>query len=85
MTRPNMLNNITNDVIGRLPLLELAGDHRVLIENHNGVLGYSLNEIQIKVAYGRLSVIGSNLKILQMSKEQLVITGLIDEICLFRR
>ena len=86
MIRPNIFMRINRGEIARqLPLLELAGDNRVLVENHSGVLEYSTNKIQIKVTYGKLTVIGNKLKILQMSKEQLVINGRIDEICLFRR
>lgn len=86
MERPNIIKRIGSmEFFSKAPLLELAGDSRVLIENHHGVLAYSLEEIQIKVKYGKLSVGGSDLKIMQMSKEQLVICGQIDKICLFRR
>lgn len=72
-------------VLPNTPLVELAGQNRVLIENHLGVLAYSLEEIQVKVKYGKLSVTGDNLRLLQLSKEQLVITGRIDGIQLHRR
>lgn len=61
--------------LSKIPLVELAGAKRVLIENHQGILSYSLEEIQIKVAYGKLLVIGEKLMIMQMSREQIVITG----------
>ena len=61
--------------LSKIPLVELAGDKRVLIENHQGVLSYSLEEIQIKVAYGKLLVFGEKLMIMQMSREQIVIAG----------
>ncbi len=73
------------DVLSNTPLVELAGQNRVLIENHLGVLAYSLEEIQVKVKYGKLSVTGDNLRLLQLSREQLVITGRIDGIQLCRR
>ncbi len=71
--------------ISKLPLIELAGDRRVLIENHMGVLAYSNDEIQIKVSYGKVTVFGNNLRFIQMNGEQLVIKGCIENIQLFRR
>lgn len=65
------------------PLVELVGQNRVLIENHQGVLAYSTDEIQIKVSYGCVIVKGTKLQLLEMSKMQLVICGRIDSIQLF--
>lgn len=79
MKRANILNR---KEIGKLPLVEIAGQNRVLIENHAGVIGYSLKEIQIKVSYGKLTVSGSCLRFMQINKEQLVITGKIDTVAL---
>lgn len=62
------------------PLVELTGLNRVLIENHMGVLAYSLEEIQVKVEYGRLVVSGEKLRLLQLNAEQLVIFGRIESI-----
>ena len=73
------------DAIEKLPLVEIVGQNRVLIENHRGVVGYSPVEIQIKVRYGKLSVAGSCLKFMQISREQLVITGKIDSVTLCGR
>ena len=71
--------------LSKVPLIEMAGQNRVLIENHLGVLAYSLEEIQIKAAYGVIVVRGEQLRLLQLSAEQLVITGLIREVRLLGR
>lgn len=68
-----------------LPLVELAGDKRVLIENHRGITEYSRETISICVVYGQIVVIGSGMRICYMSKDQLVIQGVIDEIRIVRR
>lgn len=73
------------EAISKLPLVEIVGQTRVLIENHRGVIGYSSDEIQIKVSYGKLSVTGSCLTFMQISKEQLVITGKISAVALIGR
>ena len=86
MERPNIINRFRNNqVFFKAPLLELTGENRILIENHQGVLAYSLNEIQVKVQYGKLAVSGNYLMIMEMNKEQLVIAGQINEIRICRR
>lgn len=67
------------------PIVELAGSRRVLIENHCGVKEYGCSRITVGMNYGQVSVLGTGLKILRMTKEQLVICGKIDGIALQRR
>lgn len=67
------------------PLVELAGDRRVLIECYCGVSQYSCEEICIKVSYGCIQVRGSCLELARMTGEQLVVTGRIDSITILRR
>lgn len=67
------------------PIVELAGQNRILIENHQGVLAYSKEEIAIKVSYGRIVIAGSDLNLMQMSCEQLVVKGHIDSLHLYGR
>lgn len=66
-------------------IVELAGDRRVLIENHQGVRGYSSGCILVKVSFGCVQICGSCLELAKMTREQLVIQGNIDSICLQRR
>lgn len=66
------------------PILELAGDRRVLIENHFGVREYSRERITVKVRYGCVSVCGCGLQLMRMTKEQLVICGRIDGVTVLR-
>lgn len=74
------MSNITS-----LPLVELAGTGRILIENHNGIAEYGDTAITIKMCYGCLAVQGQNLEILQITKHQLVITGTINALTILRR
>lgn len=66
------------------PILELCGDSRVLIENHTGVTVYEPQRIQVRVRFGELAVIGSNLRLCRMLDHQLVIQGRIEEILVIR-
>lgn len=60
-----------------LPLVEIVGNGRVLIENQLGVCSYSSCNITVKVCKGFVQISGEGLELQQMTKRQLVITGVI--------
>ena len=66
------------------PIAEIAGDRRVLIENHMGVKAYGREKIVVKVKYGTLCVCGCGLEMMRMTRDQLVIRGRIDAVTLQR-
>ena len=68
-----------------LPIVELAGNRRVLIENHRGVREYSRERIGVKVKSGLVVVCGQGLELSRMTRELLVIRGTIEGIRLERR
>ena len=67
------------------PLVEIAGDKRVLIENHRGVIQYGREKICVQVRYGQIAVCGCGLELARMTREQLVICGNIEGVTLIRR
>lgn len=77
--------DLPGETISGLPLVELSGDRRVLVENHCGVTEYSQERIGIKVSFGWVLICGCRLELARMSKEQLIITGRIDGITVCRR
>ena len=84
LERVALAADLPGEPLPGLPLVELAGDRRVLIENHHGVTEYGAREIRVKVSYGQLCIAGSGLELAKMTKEQLVITGCVDSVTLFR-
>lgn len=78
------LKNTDPDLLPLYPILELAGDHRVLIENHLGVVQYSDESIGVKMKYGKLFLEGKHLSMDQMTKVKLIISGIIDKIYIER-
>ena len=72
--------NLQTEPLPGLPLVEIAGDCRVLIERHMGVIGYDCERIFVKVKYGQICVQGSGLELKQMSKYTLVIYGKIHSV-----
>ncbi len=77
--------DLTAEPLPGQPIVEVAGDRRVLIENHYGVKAYSHEQIVVKVKYGCVCICGCGLELMRMTKERLVIRGRIDGITLQRR
>ena len=77
--------DLPGEALPTQPLVEIAGERRVLIENHDGVTAYGCCEICVKVNYGHIHICGTGLTLVRMTKQQLVITGRIDSVSLQRR
>lgn len=67
------------------PIVEVAGDRRVLIEHHRGVVQYGSDKICVKVKFGTVCICGCALELAHMTREQLIISGRIDSVTLCRR
>lgn len=76
---------LEGEAIPLIPIVEIGGDSRVLIERHCGILEYSRERIGVKVRYGTICVLGYGLEITRMTRQQLVISGRIDGVQLHRR
>ena len=61
------------ELLPGVPLIEITGAGRVLIENHGGVTEYETDRIRLR--FGAVVIRGSRMKITRMSKCQLVISG----------
>ena len=70
--------DLSSEPMPKQTLVEIAGERRVLIENHCGVSSYGVNEICVKVRSGNVIVCGNNLELVRMTKEQLIIMGAIN-------
>ena len=74
-----------NDVSKKIPLTEIAGTGRVLIENHQSIMQYSPQCICVKVCFGCIRVTGKRLRLAQITGTQLVICGDIEGAILFKK
>lgn len=68
-----------------IPLIEIGGNQRVLLEGHDGITEYSPSRICVRMSYGCAEVSGVQLCIAKMSRSQMVICGQIQGVCLHRR
>lgn len=75
---------LPGEILPGQSLIELAGDGRVLIENHGGVTEYSRCRIGAGVSFGQVVVCGDHLELAQMTRQQLVIVGKISSVTLVK-
>lgn len=73
------------EILPGQPVVEIAGECRVLIENHLGVSAYGREKILVNVKYGSVCICGCRLEMTHMTKDQLIIHGRIDSVGLQRR
>ena len=89
--KQDLLSRLTEDlelpgeILPGQSLVELVGDSRVLVENHQGVTEYSRCRIGATVSFGRVLVCVENLELARMTQRQLVITGRVEGVTLMRR
>lgn len=80
-----MIADLPAEPLPGQPVVEILGDNRVLIEKHRGVWQYSCRCVSVGTAFGSVSVCGTGLELMHMSKEQLVIFGKIDSVTVCRK
>lgn len=77
--------NSAEDLLQHLPLVEIAGTNRLLIENYYCVTAYTNDEISVRVKYGDIKICGERLCIVKISNQQMVINGIIRQVFLSKR
>ncbi len=63
------------EAFGTVPGVSISGTSRVLVENHKGLLSYSLEVIDISTGKGLIRVRGENLLIRAMDRGSILISG----------
>ena len=77
LNRISSIADLQDEPLPGMPLIELVGDCRVLIERHMGITEYTAERIVVKVNIGRFSIDGTDLEVVTMTKNQLIIKGTI--------
>ena len=77
--------DLSGETLPGVPVVEIAGENRVLIERHVGVIEYGRERICVKVRHGFVWICGCGLELTRMAREQLIISGRIDCVQLQRR
>ena len=74
------LADLSEECSSILPLIEIAGNQRVLIEHHKGVVEDGRERIIVQVKKGSVAVLGDNLELSKMTNHQLIISGYIHSV-----
>ena len=69
--------DLQDECIPGLPLIEIVGNIRVLIEHHCGVTEYGKQRIVVQTKGNLVAVEGDDLELTRMTAEQLIISGTI--------
>jgi len=77
--------DLTSETVPGVPLVELFGCSRVLVEHHRGVICYGSCEIRLRVDYGQVCILGKSLELVKINRGQLVICGDIACVQLIRK
>lgn len=72
---------LSPEVVLDLPLIMLVGQHKLYIENHNGISRYNDNEIKVRIKTGFIVITGNEMIIEEIKIESLTISGMITGIC----
>lgn len=67
--------DLPKEVIFDLPKITVIGDREISIENHKGIHSFDNDYIKIKTKKGVVKVEGSNLEILYIADETIVVSG----------
>ena len=68
------------DTVVELPKIIVSGNQQLVIENHRGIIEYEPSVIRVGTKLGELKITGSELALISVLKEQLIITGKIGQI-----
>lgn len=70
--------DLPTEMIPGMPLVELCGDRKVLVENHRGVREYCPERISVRLTKGSLIIRGRNLNLEKMQAKTLIVTGTVE-------
>ena len=71
---------LPEEVISKRPKLTITGFEEIFIENFKGILEYEDFFARIKTEIGIITVNGFNLKLNQITEEDILVTGKIESI-----
>lgn len=76
--------NIPDQTLPGVPIIEIYGDRRVLIEGRCAVLQYTGNCIRLRNSCGAVCVSGCGLTMAELTKNQTIITGKVENISIVK-
>ncbi len=66
---------LPKEVTLNIPVIKIMGRNDIYIENHKGIVEYSNEILRINSEIGIVKIMGKNLYIKEISREEIFITG----------
>lgn len=63
------------DAVAGMPRIELVGDGQLRVERHRGILAYDPGEIHIAAGRVTIRVLGFDMELRTMNRQELIVTG----------
>ncbi len=74
------LLEIPDEVVSDRPKITTVGRREVFVENYKGIIEFSNEIVKINTNYGIITITGKNMKIREITSEDIIIFGDIDNI-----
>ena len=68
------------EIISDKPRITILGFNELVIENYKNILEYDEIFIKVNTYIGAINISGVNLKLIQLNKEDIMVTGKIDSL-----
>ena len=78
--RINRMLDIPREVTSKVPKITVTGFDEILIENFKGILEYEDFFTRISTHIGNININGFNLKLSQMTEDDILVSGKIENI-----
>ena len=79
-SRINKILDIPREVSSKVPKITITGFDEILIENFKGILEYEDFFARISTHIGNININGFNLKLSQMTEDDILVSGKIENI-----
>ena len=79
-SRINEILEIPREIVGKVPKITITSFDEVLIENFKGILEYEDFFVRISTHIGNINIIGFNLKLSQMTEDDILVSGKIESL-----
>lgn len=70
------------EIISDMPRVTMTGSERVHVEQHKGLIAYQPEEVVFRVASGRLTVTGQELRFRLYTSGEAILTGRVDSVAI---
>ena len=79
-SRLDAILDIPKELSTNIPKITVLGFEQILIENHKGILEYQEYYIRLNTYIGIININGFNLKLDEMTTDDIIVNGKIDSI-----